>query len=377
VADQYDAFLLDMWGVMHDGSRPYDGVLDAVRQLAERGKTIIILSNSSKRRDHSVKMLRRLGFDPSVFDKIITSGEVAHQMLCGRGEWLEPIRPWKPLADLLERERGGGENGAPPKRRALCLGSGDDDAGYLASCGWALASAGEADLVVARGTFTVDDGSSVVRKREDPALYESELRRALTEAAGRRLPMIVCNPDKVRPDADRPPMPGQIGDLYESMLVALWGTASLADDDGGGERQELVKRVGKPDRDVYDIALAHAAPSHRRDPLPTAAAAAAQPASISASPSAPLVLRACMVGDALETDVVGGSAAGLDTIWVLDTGIHGPDLQSRLSAPTSAPPVSAKKHAAGDILDGFNRQEGTYARGRQLDPTALIASFRW
>jgi ribonucleotide monophosphatase NagD (HAD superfamily) len=353
-------FVLDMWGVMHDGSRPYDGALEAIQMLVQRGKRIVILSNSSKRQDHSIKMLRKLGFDPRDFDMIITSGEVAHQMLSGQGEWLEPCRPWKPLRDLAERDCG------VPKK-AFCLGSGDGDDVYLRSCGWTLAPPDAADLVVARGTFTVDDGQSAVRKRDNPQWYESELRRTLAIAARRRLPMIVCNPDKVRPDADRPPMPGKIGDLYEEILVNLWGTSLTGD---GEELCELVKRVGKPDRDVFDIALTTTAlkskASNRRDLAPTT--------TTSSSKKAPLTLRACMVGDALETDVVGGSAAGLDTIWVLETGIHGPDLLTR---PSSSSPLTAKKAAAQAVLDDFNRQDGTYARGRLLAAAVLIPSFRW
>eukprot|EP00985_Skeletonema_marinoi_P009232 scaffold4265_cov146-Skeletonema_marinoi.AAC.3 len=57
ILDQYDTFLLDMWGVMHNGSEPYEGVLEAVKELKRVGKKMIILSNSSKRRENSHKML--------------------------------------------------------------------------------------------------------------------------------------------------------------------------------------------------------------------------------------------------------------------------------------------------------------------------------
>jgi ribonucleotide monophosphatase NagD (HAD superfamily) len=56
---KHDTFLLDMWGVMHDGTQPYDGVLETVQELKRLGKRLIILSNSSKRRDDSEKMLRK------------------------------------------------------------------------------------------------------------------------------------------------------------------------------------------------------------------------------------------------------------------------------------------------------------------------------
>jgi phosphoglycolate phosphatase-like HAD superfamily hydrolase len=78
VAKDYDIFLLDMWGVMHDGSRPYEGVIDTVKKLKEAGKEMIILSNSSKRQEKSLKMLAKLGFDPiNDFSQVITSGDVS------------------------------------------------------------------------------------------------------------------------------------------------------------------------------------------------------------------------------------------------------------------------------------------------------------
>lgn len=62
ILDKYDTFLLDMWGVMHDGSKPYEGVLQTVKELKGMGKNLIILSNSSKRRENSHKMLGKREF---------------------------------------------------------------------------------------------------------------------------------------------------------------------------------------------------------------------------------------------------------------------------------------------------------------------------
>jgi ribonucleotide monophosphatase NagD (HAD superfamily) len=75
--DKYDIYLLDMWGVMHDGSKPYDGVLDTIQKLKEAGKEMIILSNSSKRQGNSNHMLTKLGFNPHDFAHVITSGDVS------------------------------------------------------------------------------------------------------------------------------------------------------------------------------------------------------------------------------------------------------------------------------------------------------------
>jgi ribonucleotide monophosphatase NagD (HAD superfamily) len=71
-----------------------------------------------------------------------------------------------------------------------------------------------------------------------------------------------------------------------------------------------------------------------------------------------------MVGDALETDVTGGSRVGIATVWVLMSGIHGPDLDDLDDGPR--------------VLEGFNaNSKDTYAMGERLKPNYLLANFRW
>ena len=38
VADRYDAFILDVWGVLHDGVTLYPGVVDTLERLTAAGK---------------------------------------------------------------------------------------------------------------------------------------------------------------------------------------------------------------------------------------------------------------------------------------------------------------------------------------------------
>ena len=48
-ADGYDGFILDLWGVLHDGIRPYPGALDCLDRLAAAGKRVCLLSNAPRR----------------------------------------------------------------------------------------------------------------------------------------------------------------------------------------------------------------------------------------------------------------------------------------------------------------------------------------
>lgn len=339
IVDRYDTFLLDMWGVMHDGTTTYEGVLPVVQKLKELGKEMIILSNSSKRQDNSIKLLTKLGFDPkNDFSQIITSGEVSHQLLSGTRPDQSPLapNPWNVLGPVMQpMDATPTETTSESKRtkRVFCFGSGDGDEDYLESCGWTLAPMEEADLIVARGTFTIKDGTTLVHKKHDgEEAYYQAYHEQLTKGAQRKVPMLIANPDKIRPDANRSPMPGTIGTDYEAKLREL---SDLSDP------SDIVKYVGKPFADVYEIALRGKDKS-----------------------------KVCMIGDALETDVAGGSGAGIDTIWVVKNGIHNVDIE-RLGNGSLETGCSA-------VVASFNQiSDKSYAQGRKLMPTVVLPAFAW
>ena len=81
ISDKYNVFILDQWGVMHDGHYGYDHAIDAVKHLIYKNKQLIIISNSSKRRISSINRLKDLGFDKNNFIEVMTSGEMIWQEL--------------------------------------------------------------------------------------------------------------------------------------------------------------------------------------------------------------------------------------------------------------------------------------------------------
>ena len=72
----YDVFILDQWGVMHDGYKGYDHAINSVENLIRKNKKLIIISNSSKRKMSSIDKLNSLGFDKNHFIEVMTSGEM-------------------------------------------------------------------------------------------------------------------------------------------------------------------------------------------------------------------------------------------------------------------------------------------------------------
>ena len=67
IVDKYDVFILDQWGVMHDGVEGYALAVKCVEMLHEVEKKLIIISNSSKRKHSTVGKLSELGFNKNYF----------------------------------------------------------------------------------------------------------------------------------------------------------------------------------------------------------------------------------------------------------------------------------------------------------------------
>jgi HAD superfamily hydrolase (TIGR01459 family) len=97
IADEYNHFILDIFGVLHDGLRPFTHTLDTLHHLKQGGKQICLLSNSPRRAHNAADQLKYMGITSDLYDHIVTSGESTHQALinpeddfhrqCGRACW--------------------------------------------------------------------------------------------------------------------------------------------------------------------------------------------------------------------------------------------------------------------------------------------------
>ena len=76
IVDSYDNFILDQWGVMHNGKTGYKHAINTVKYLEDKNKKLFIISNSSKRKKSSEDRLPKLGFNKNSFINVLTSGEM-------------------------------------------------------------------------------------------------------------------------------------------------------------------------------------------------------------------------------------------------------------------------------------------------------------
>ena len=101
LADQFDAFFIDQFGVLMDATGAYPFAIDSVKRLSELGKPMILLSNSGKRALKNEERLTRLGFEVCLFTKVITSGEVAYSVIKKN---IQKKFPKKPKVFIISRD---------------------------------------------------------------------------------------------------------------------------------------------------------------------------------------------------------------------------------------------------------------------------------
>ena len=200
--DSYDGFIMDQWGVLHNGLHAYDGVIDCLNHLKHRKKQVVILSNSSKRSDDNVERLRKLGIKPTLYKSVVTAGEVTWQ---GLKEQKEP-----PFKDLGKR---------------CYLITRDNDRALLK----------DLDLDV------VDDIEKaqfiLITSFDSPKMKVEELDAVFKKGVVKRLPAICANPDMVTVYGhERAVGPGAVAKRYHD----LGGAAHL---------------IGKPHKTIFRYAL--------------------------------------------------------------------------------------------------------------------------
>ena len=70
---EYDAFLIDLWGVMHDGIKLNSSAVRVVKELEEKGKRIIFLSNAPRPAKKVVEFLKKLKMEERFLKNVLTS----------------------------------------------------------------------------------------------------------------------------------------------------------------------------------------------------------------------------------------------------------------------------------------------------------------
>lgn len=259
VADRYDLFLFDQFGVLHNGVSHVPGTIRMMNELKLLKKTAVIVSNTSNLSKVAAEKLNDLGFPSSSFEGgVVTSGESAHR-------WIESLC----LAE---------------GRRKCCFitwregkaYSAHGEHSFLAGLNVEISEADEADFIFFHGTQSIasidpEIEGTPISLYEDGNVLQEELQKSLEEAARRGIPAICANLDMIAmlPNGAAY-MPGILKKSYEEL---------------GGQ----CVGFGKPNKEYFTLAIEMASKVHR------------EKYGISEN----VILRAIHIGDSVHHDIAG------------------------------------------------------------------------
>ena len=202
IAERYDGFVLDVWGVIHNGVAPYPGVVDALERLNAAGKRVALLSNAPMRARSVAARVEQIGVPRGLVHAVMTSGEEVWQNLLARTD---------PFYATL-------------RRHCLFIGP-PRHGGMLEGLGLVeVQSPAEADFILNTGPDDLDDEAT-------------GYRAVLQDAAARGLPMACANAD--------------LHVMHGDTLIACAGQMAKVYESMGGR----VRWHGKPHGSVYAACL--------------------------------------------------------------------------------------------------------------------------
>lgn len=77
----YDAFIIDLWGVVHNGVHPFKFSKQTLKLLKANKKTILFLTNAQRRITVLKKQLFTMGIADHLYDYLWSSGESVYHLL--------------------------------------------------------------------------------------------------------------------------------------------------------------------------------------------------------------------------------------------------------------------------------------------------------
>jgi HAD superfamily hydrolase (TIGR01459 family) len=77
IADNYDLFYIDLWGVVHNGVNLHEKAIVVLKELLKKNKMLVLLTNAPRPNKTVHNFLEKMGMDKVLRDHVFTSGEAA------------------------------------------------------------------------------------------------------------------------------------------------------------------------------------------------------------------------------------------------------------------------------------------------------------
>lgn len=209
VADEYEAILCDVWGVIHNGREVFLEAVDALRRYREIQGPVVLITNAPVPAERVLESLAQVGVEPDCYDAVVTSGDATR-------------------FELEKRMPG----------PVYCIGPDYDDPLYRGLAMEYTTQIEEAAFISCTGLREIPEGMITPEGGAVgmPDFVSETYKDELAKLAARELEMLCANPDLVFRYGDQLiPSAGALAKIYEEL---------------GGR----VIRPGKPGASIYNLA---------------------------------------------------------------------------------------------------------------------------
>ena len=76
-----DAWLVDVWGVMHNGVVAFAAAAEACAKFREAGGYVVLLTNAPRPGPAVVSQIARIGVPQAAYDAVLSSGDVTRGLV--------------------------------------------------------------------------------------------------------------------------------------------------------------------------------------------------------------------------------------------------------------------------------------------------------
>ena len=77
IADNYQLFYIDLWGVVHNGINLHDKAIFTLKEITKKNKEYVLLTNAPRPNSAVKVFLEKMGMEKEIIDHVFTSGEAA------------------------------------------------------------------------------------------------------------------------------------------------------------------------------------------------------------------------------------------------------------------------------------------------------------
>ena len=77
ICENYDTFVIDLWGVVHNGVKLNPKAIEAIDKLKNKSKKVVFLSNAPRPSSKVINFLLKMNMNKKYLSNVMTSGEAA------------------------------------------------------------------------------------------------------------------------------------------------------------------------------------------------------------------------------------------------------------------------------------------------------------